>query len=119
MTAAFEAALHFFELRSTVPQPPLASTIHKGAQRPRNLSVTIRYMIRWIPAPASAIPFVFLLAVSLLPASAFANSNTFSFSQNHQLWDRGAEIKALQQFLNAQGVLVARNGPGSPGDETT
>ena len=84
-----------------------------------NFSGTICYVIRWIPAPARAIPLVFLFAVSLLPASAFADTNTLSFSQNHQLWDHGAEIKTLQQFLNAQGFLVARSGPGSPGDETT
>lgn len=79
----------------------------------------MRYVTRWIPAPPSAIPFLFLLAVSLIPASAFADTNTLSFSQNHQLWDRGADIAALQQFLNAQGFVVAQIGPGSAGHETT
>lgn len=29
------------------------------------------------------------------------------------------DVKALQQYLNAHGFLVAANGPGSPGNETT
>ena len=32
---------------------------------------------------------------------------------------RGADVKRLQQFLNKQGFLVARSGPGSSGQETT
>jgi lysophospholipase L1-like esterase len=42
-----------------------------------------------------------------------------SFSTNHQLYDRGEDIRALQSFLNSHGFVVAQTGPGSPGHETS
>lgn len=36
----------------------------------------------------------------------------------HQLWDRGPDILALQQWLNANGYPLAQSGVGSPGQET-
>lgn len=33
--------------------------------------------------------------------------------------DRGADVKALQLFLNVHGFIIAKNGSGSPGYETT
>jgi hypothetical protein len=59
------------------------------------------------------------ITASVLPAFALADTNAFVFSQDQQLWDRGADIQALQEFLNAQGFLVAQTGLGSPGHETT
>jgi len=56
----------------------------------------------------------------LLPVSASATTgNAPTFVQNHQLWDEGPDILALQRWLNAQGFLVAQTGYGSPGNETT
>jgi hypothetical protein len=40
------------------------------------------------------------------------------FTRNLELNDTGADIAALQQFLNTHGFPVAPSGPGSPGDET-
>ena len=31
----------------------------------------------------------------------------------------GADVRALQQFLNAQGFVISKTGPGSPGSETS
>jgi peptidoglycan hydrolase-like protein with peptidoglycan-binding domain len=42
-----------------------------------------------------------------------------SFSQNLQLRDTGDDVTRLQQFLNAEHFLIARSGPGSPGNETS
>lgn len=40
------------------------------------------------------------------------------FARNLTLGARGADVKALQQYLNAHGAAVASSGPGSPGRET-
>jgi hypothetical protein len=60
-----------------------------------------------------------LLAALLLPTFAHAQTSAFSFVKNHSLWDTGADIQLLQQFLNAQGFVLAHSGVGSPGHETT
>lgn len=41
------------------------------------------------------------------------------FKANLTVGSLGAEVKALQEFLNAHGYTVAVTGPGSPGNETT
>jgi predicted GH43/DUF377 family glycosyl hydrolase len=55
-----------------------------------------------------------LLLITGLPARPAA----LTLSQNHQLWDQGPDILALQQFLNRDGFPVAVTGVGSPGHET-
>jgi len=54
----------------------------------------------------------------IFPPLAQATSNSAAFSQNHQLWDTGSDIQALQKWLNHHGYPVASSGPGSPGQET-
>ena len=63
---------------------------------------------------------VALISISLaMPQQILAAApNTTNFSENHQLYDTGADIAALQQFLNTHGFLVALSGPGAPGEET-
>jgi lysophospholipase L1-like esterase len=51
--------------------------------------------------------------------SAPGPTNAPSLSHNQQLHDVGPDVRALQQFLNQHGFVVANAGPGSPGDETT
>lgn len=41
------------------------------------------------------------------------------FKTNLTVGSLGAEVKALQEFLNAHGYVVAASGAGSPGNETT
>lgn len=43
---------------------------------------------------------------------------SFAFYRDLTLGSRGPDVRALQQFLNAKGFLVASSGPGSPGSET-
>ena len=83
------------------------------SRRRRYFSGIIRYVTRWIPAPASAIPLLFLFALSLLPASAFADT-TRVFSQNHQLWDRGAEIKRSSNSSTRRDFLSRAAVPALP-----
>lgn len=40
------------------------------------------------------------------------------FERDLRQGDRGADVKRLQQFLNAHGYVVAERGSGSPGNET-
>lgn len=46
-------------------------------------------------------------------------STSYAFTQNLTLGSTGAEVKALQQFLNANGAQVSVSGAGSPGNESS
>ncbi|HEY4516953.1 MAG TPA: peptidoglycan-binding domain-containing protein [Candidatus Paceibacterota bacterium] len=53
-------------------------------------------------------------------ASALANANAnASFKRNLSLGATGADVKALQVYLNTHGFIVTSNGAGSPGKETS
>ena len=48
------------------------------------------------------------------------SEQTYSFTRDLSLGDRGSEVRELQQFLNGlDGIQVAFSGPGAPGQETT
>ncbi|QQG38321.1 MAG: peptidoglycan-binding protein [Candidatus Kaiserbacteria bacterium] len=55
-----------------------------------------------------------LLAAKGLPL--YASS---SFTRDLEVGLTGADVKALQVYLNTKGYVVAASGPGSPGNETT
>jgi len=61
-----------------------------------------------------------LVAIGLLlvPFITLANTDC-SFTRTLSLGDDGSDVKCLQQYLNANGFLVAETGVGSPGFETT
>lgn len=46
-------------------------------------------------------------------------SNNSEFTRDLDLNDTGADVMALQKFLNANGFTLATTGAGSPGNETT
>lgn len=48
-----------------------------------------------------------------------ASTSTVTLPKNRGLGDKGEDIRALQQYLNAHGFPVAASGAGSPGKETT
>lgn len=52
-------------------------------------------------------------------SSAGTASGTFTFTRNLELHQTGADVLALQQYLNAHGFVIAQSGAGSPGHETT
>lgn len=41
-----------------------------------------------------------------------------AFRSNLTIGSLGSEVKALQEYLNARGYIIAERGPGSPGNET-
>ena len=42
-----------------------------------------------------------------------------AIAENYRQGDKGEDVKRLQQFLNANGAVIAATGPGSSGKETT
>jgi peptidoglycan hydrolase-like protein with peptidoglycan-binding domain len=52
-------------------------------------------------------------------SSPQADSGETTFNSNLSLHSTGADVQALQQFLNAHGFTIASTGPGSLGNETT
>ncbi|MBI2086964.1 MAG: peptidoglycan-binding protein [Candidatus Zambryskibacteria bacterium] len=51
-------------------------------------------------------------------AAPTAATGKVIFTSNLSLGSRGGSVKALQQFLNTHGFIIASTGPGSPGNET-
>jgi D-alanyl-D-alanine carboxypeptidase len=47
-----------------------------------------------------------------------ASSTPVMFNRNLSKGDKGADVRALQKFLNAHGAVITATGPGSPGKET-
>lgn len=80
------------------------------------------------PAQAQSVDINALLAqiaqlqalVAQLQAAQGGSSvgTSYTFTKNLTLGSTGDEVKALQQFLNANGAQVAATGAGSPGNET-
>src|SRR5665647_1822798 len=62
--------------------------------------------------------FLAATAGTFVASSTNVNAAPPPFLKNYQLYDRSDDIRSLQKFLNAQGYIVAQNGPGSPGNET-
>ena len=54
-----------------------------------------------------------------LSGKATTGTVTAAFARNLEFGMTGEDVKALQQWLNANGYRVASSGPGSPGNETT
>lgn len=55
------------------------------------------------------------------PTASTGTASTYSksgFYRNLKVGMRGEDVLNLQIFLNSQGFLVAKSGPGSPGNET-
>ena len=48
-----------------------------------------------------------------------SSSNAYVFTRNLSPGSYGPDVKALQQFLNMHGFIIAKSGPGSPGKENT
>jgi len=57
--------------------------------------------------------------IASLKASMTAPAQAPTFAANLSLYDTGADVLVLQQFLNSHGFPIATTGPGSPGEETS
>jgi hypothetical protein len=74
---------------------------------------------RHVCIQSATLTLLFFVAIGGAGIPNVASAQSFAFLQNHRLHDRGADIRALQIFLNGHGFLVAQRGPGSPGNETS
>lgn len=58
-------------------------------------------------------------SVSSSPVANVVAKTKTLFARTLKLGSRGEDVKALQIFLNTNGFLISKDGPGSPGNETT
>lgn len=76
-----------------------------------------------MPPPNSTSPQIaaLLAQIQVLQAqlAALQGTTPASFNRDLKLGSTGADVKALQIYLNAHGFAVAAGGPGSSGNETT
>ncbi|MBU6500376.1 MAG: peptidoglycan-binding protein [Patescibacteria group bacterium] len=59
------------------------------------------------------------LQSQLNSASGSSMSSSYNYTRDLTVGSSGADVKALQQFLNANGAQIAASGAGSPGHEST
>jgi len=59
------------------------------------------------------------LSTPSMPTTGESSTASASLTRNLEVGSTGDDARALQQFLNEQGFMVAASGPGSPGNETT
>ena len=67
---------------------------------------------------ASLLAQITALQSQLSSAQGTATAS-YNFTRDLTLGSKGDDVKALQQFLNANGYAVASSGAGSAGNETT
>ena len=60
----------------------------------------------------------FATGLFVLVIVAPSHVSALSISKDYQLWDTSPNVRALQQWLNADGYPLAESGTGSPGQET-
>ena len=59
------------------------------------------------------------LQTQLNASGSTSVSTSYNYTRDLTVGSTGADVKALQQFLNANGAQVAASGAGSPGNEST
>ena len=57
--------------------------------------------------------------ITLKSGSTTSAAPQYNFKRNLSLRMTGQDVKALQQYLNANGFIISKTGAGSPGKETT
>lgn len=48
-----------------------------------------------------------------------SDKGCYTFTESHQVGDKGGEVMWIQQFLNNHGAVIASSGAGSPGNESS
>lgn len=105
---------------STPTCPATASSTPVKTRLTQNQISAILALITSFGADQSTITSV-RAALAGTPApvpTAIVGTSTVSFTRDLHLGSQGADVEALQHYLNTHSAPVAANGPGSPGNET-
>lgn len=86
------------------------STFNQMKYAGLTLSQNISYYISPSPASPSVVP---------APTTSVKISSGLTLSRNLYKTLTGEDVRTLQKFLNTHGYVIATNGAGSPGNETT
>ncbi len=86
-----------------------AAAIPAGAQTTADLQAQIAALLAQINALQSQLA---------AQSGGGAVASSYSFTRNLTVGSTGADVRALQQWLNANGYQVSASGAGSPGNET-
>ncbi len=82
-------------------------------------TVYVKFYNKWGRSSDAVSSTILLTSSSAARAPGIPTAQMASFKKDLKSGMVNADVFRLQQFLNAQGSLVARTGPGAPGSETT
>ncbi|MEK7610482.1 MAG: peptidoglycan-binding domain-containing protein [Patescibacteria group bacterium] len=92
----------------------LAVTMVLGLTATSVQAVTLQEVLAALNDPT----FAAALNQALTQMNSGSGATSYTFTRNLTLGSTGEDVKMLQQWLNANGFMVAATGPGSPGMET-
>ena len=109
-------------LRTRPAPPPISPTENSGSKRSTSIAEQIRNLVamgKMVEAQAIAAKWSTLLASTTIPAAGVNHSASVAvFHRTLKLGMSGADVLALQRYLNTHGFVLASSGPGAPGQET-
>jgi len=111
------------------PTPtPTTSSSGGGSVSSSGGSVSLSVLTSLLAPSASTTAYLNSLAASAVPSASPARLNTpvapqitsptFTFTRDLKTGSTGADVRALEVYLNTHGYILAATGPGSPGNET-
>ncbi len=118
-TATTTAATSTPKVATTLPTTPATTPSTPAAQSPavNALVLQLKALIAQLKALGGNVSPALEATVNALAGGSTPSSTTFT--RNLEVGSTGADVKALQVWLNANGYPIAASGAGSSGNETT